>query len=66
VFRARKIYGLSQHETAESLGLTENVVEKETMKGLKLISDMVARVGLDEDRRQEPAAARPRANQRHV
>jgi RNA polymerase sigma-70 factor (ECF subfamily) len=64
VFRARKIYGLSQHETAETLGLTENVVEKETMKGLKLISDMVARVGLDEDRRQELATAKARAKTR--
>src|SRR6059058_5627674 len=30
VFCARKIYGLSQLDTAESLGLSENVVEKET------------------------------------
>lgn len=46
VFRARKIYGLSQDETATSLGITENVVEKEMMRGLKLISQMVAQVGV--------------------
>jgi RNA polymerase sigma-70 factor (ECF subfamily) len=45
VFRARKVHGLSQAETAESLGVTENVVEKETMRGMKLLSDMVAQVG---------------------
>lgn len=47
VFRARKIYGLSQDETATSLGITENVVEKEMMRGLKLVSQMVAQVGMD-------------------
>jgi RNA polymerase sigma factor (sigma-70 family) len=45
VFRARRIHGLSQHETAESLGISEGIVEQETMKGLELISDMIARVG---------------------
>jgi RNA polymerase sigma-70 factor (ECF subfamily) len=47
VFRARKVYGLSQDETAASLGITENVVEKEMMRGLKLVSQMVAQVGVD-------------------
>jgi RNA polymerase sigma-70 factor (ECF subfamily) len=46
VFKLRKIYGLSQAETARSLGITENVVEKETLRGLTLISDMVTRVGV--------------------
>jgi RNA polymerase sigma-70 factor (ECF subfamily) len=45
VFRARRIYGLSQHETAETLGISEGIVEQETMKGMELISDMIARVG---------------------
>lgn len=45
VFRSRRIYGLSQHETAETLGVSEGIVEQETMKGMALISDMVARVG---------------------
>jgi RNA polymerase sigma-70 factor (ECF subfamily) len=47
VFRARKIYGMSQDETAASLGITENVVEKEMMRGLKLVSQMVAEVSVD-------------------
>jgi RNA polymerase sigma factor (sigma-70 family) len=55
VFRARRIYGLSQIETAETLGITEGIVEKETMRGMALISDMIARVGVHDD-------ARARAN----
>lgn len=46
VFRMRKVYGLSQAETASNLGLSENIVEKETMRGMHIISDIVARVGL--------------------
>jgi RNA polymerase sigma factor (sigma-70 family) len=55
VFRARRIYGLSQSETADTLGITEGIVEKETMRGMTLISDMIARVGVHDD-------ARARAN----
>lgn len=47
VFRARRIYGLSQRETAATLGITEGIVEQETIKGLNLISEMVASVGPD-------------------
>jgi RNA polymerase sigma-70 factor (ECF subfamily) len=46
VFRARRIYGLSQLETAETLGITEGIVEKESMRGLALISDMIERAGM--------------------
>lgn len=46
VFRLRKIYGLSQAETAKALSVSENVVEKETMRSLNLISETVARVGV--------------------
>jgi RNA polymerase sigma factor (sigma-70 family) len=49
VFRARRIYGLSQIETAETLGISEGIVEKETMRGIALISDMIARVGVHDD-----------------
>jgi RNA polymerase sigma factor (sigma-70 family) len=55
VFRARRIDGLSQRETAELLGLTEGIVEQETMKGLELISDMIART---EGGDAAPASAR--------
>lgn len=51
VFRARRIYGLSQIETAETLGISEGIVEKETMRGMALISDMIARVGVHDDLR---------------
>ncbi len=37
VVRARRLYGWSQQVTAQMLGLSENVVEKETMKGMALI-----------------------------
>lgn len=49
VFRARRIYGLSQKETAETLGISEGIVEQETMRGMNLISDMVGQVGLQEN-----------------
>ncbi|MEO7495614.1 MAG: RNA polymerase sigma factor [Massilia sp.] len=49
VFRARRIHGLSQQETADTLGLTASVVEHEMMKGMRLMSDMIARHGVDQD-----------------
>ena len=45
VFRARRIYGLSLKETAESLGVTEKAVEYESAKGMELISEMMKRQG---------------------
>lgn len=47
VFSARKIYGMSQNETAVSLGISENIVEKEMMKGVKLVAEMVKTHGID-------------------
>jgi RNA polymerase sigma-70 factor (ECF subfamily) len=37
VFELRKVHGLSQAETAKALRISENIVEKETAKGLTLI-----------------------------
>ncbi|WP_031235035.1 RNA polymerase sigma factor [Asticcacaulis sp. AC402] len=51
VFELRKVHGLSQAETARALGLTENVVEKETARGLSLILERLAAA--------KPAAGRP-------
>lgn len=48
VFRARRIYGLSQKEAAESLGITEKAVEYESAKGMELISEMMKRQGANE------------------
>jgi RNA polymerase sigma-70 factor (ECF subfamily) len=49
VFRARRIHGLSQIETTETLGLTDSVVEHEMMKGMRLMSEMVSRHGMDQE-----------------
>jgi RNA polymerase sigma-70 factor (ECF subfamily) len=37
VFELHKVHGLSQAETAKALRISENIVEKETAKGLMLI-----------------------------
>jgi RNA polymerase sigma-70 factor (ECF subfamily) len=60
VFQMRKVYGLSQAETARQLGLSENVVEKETMRGMHIISDTVARVSVSspQDARRQAGGAR--------
>jgi RNA polymerase sigma-70 factor (ECF subfamily) len=42
VFELRKVDGLSQAETARTLRVSENVVEKETAKGLMLILKTLA------------------------
>lgn len=62
VFSARKIYGLSQKETADSLGISENIVEKEMMKGGKLVSEMIKSKGLGQagDEMVAPPARAPR------
>jgi RNA polymerase sigma-70 factor (ECF subfamily) len=63
VFTARRIYGLSQIETAETLHITEGIVEKETRRGMELISDMIARVGVHDVPKKAPrykSAARKR------
>lgn len=49
VFRARRLHGMSQQETAETLGLTDSVVEHEMMKGMRLMSEMIARNGLGQE-----------------
>jgi RNA polymerase sigma-70 factor (ECF subfamily) len=46
VVMARRIDGLSQFETARSLGVSEGIVEKEMTRGMELISDIVAQVGM--------------------
>jgi RNA polymerase sigma-70 factor (ECF subfamily) len=57
VFRARKIFGMSQAEAASSLSLSENVVEKETMRGMTLIAGMVAEADSAGDQQDAPPAA---------
>ncbi len=45
VFELRKVHGLSQAETAKVLRISENIVEKETAKGLSLILGHMAEAG---------------------
>ena len=45
VFELRKVHGLSQAETAKALRISENIVEKETAKGLNLILRHMAEAG---------------------
>lgn len=70
VFSARRIDGLSQQETARRLEISENVVEKEMMRGLKLVADMVARVGVDSGDAPQAGTQAPPGNpafrKRHV
>ncbi|RZA35587.1 MAG: RNA polymerase sigma factor [Lysobacteraceae bacterium] len=62
VFRARRIHGLSQQETADSLGLTDGVVEHEMMKGMRLMSEMIARHGMSQDAGDAASIPRKRNN----
>lgn len=52
IFVLRRIRGLSQREIAHALGVTENVVESQSARGLKLILRALA----------ESSAAEPRAD----
>jgi RNA polymerase sigma-70 factor (ECF subfamily) len=45
VFELRKVHGLSQAETAKALRISENIVEKETARGLSLILRHMAETG---------------------
>jgi RNA polymerase sigma-70 factor (ECF subfamily) len=58
VFRARRIEGLSQQETAASLNISEGIVEQETMRGMKLIQKMIASVGLNDEPSRDEAKKR--------
>jgi RNA polymerase sigma factor (sigma-70 family) len=60
VFQARRLHGLSQNETASTLGITEGLVEYETARAMDLISGMIAEAGLDTG----PHATRPRKAKR--
>lgn len=69
VFTLRRIHGLSQREASQRLGVTENVIEMQSQRGLRLILQALAQdprdVGEnpgDKSRRQAPSrpAATPR------
>jgi RNA polymerase sigma-70 factor (ECF subfamily) len=46
VFTLRAVYGLSQREIAERLGISENTVEKQMGKGLKRCGEFFAQRGV--------------------
>ena len=47
VIELRRIQGLSQRETARILGVTENVVENHSKRGLRMILNALAGLGPD-------------------
>jgi RNA polymerase sigma-70 factor (ECF subfamily) len=67
VIRARRIYGLSQSATAATLGVTENVVEKETMRGMAILSERIASVGMPAGAaKAKPGVSKGGTRKRHV
>jgi len=66
VFMSRRVYGLSQAETAEALAISEGIVEKEVMRGMGLISEMIARVGVHDTPRAKAVRSKSSAKKRHV
>ncbi|MEI9849756.1 MAG: RNA polymerase sigma factor [Sphingomonas sp.] len=62
VMRLRKIEAKSQRETAALLGVTENVVEKEVARGLRLLLRRIGELEADEtlERRNESGRGRSR------
>jgi len=68
VFRARRVLGMSQNETAATLGLTDSVVEHEMMKGMRLMSEMISKHGVEQQHRVRqaptPEHARKKSNVR--
>ena len=61
VFLLRRVQGLSQRETAEQLGITENSVEKRVSQGIRALLEAFGRGGKREPKslRSEEAPKRP-------
>lgn len=66
VFQARRVYGLSQHETVASLNIPESAVEYETMRGSRLLSEMIAAEGGFEEYGAAPARAARMVVKKHA
>jgi len=61
IFEMRKIEGLPQREIARRMGVTENVVENESVRGLRAI---LAALAEGETQQQPTAARRPSTHDR--
>jgi RNA polymerase sigma-70 factor (ECF subfamily) len=66
VFELRKVHGLSQAETAKALHISENIVEKETARGLGLILRHMADAGSGVVMALKSDAGRPKASQKRT
>jgi RNA polymerase sigma-70 factor (ECF subfamily) len=62
VFRARRLQGLSQKETSETLGITLGMVDYETERAMELMSAMIAEHGAHD----APSRPTPRTAKRHA
>jgi RNA polymerase sigma-70 factor (ECF subfamily) len=64
IFTLRRIHGLSQREVATRLGVTENVVEAQAMRGLRLVlralSETSAQHHPSADKGHDPVSVRKR------
>jgi RNA polymerase sigma-70 factor (ECF subfamily) len=64
IFTLRRIHGLSQREVATRLGVTENVVETQSIRGLRLIlralTETTAQDHLASDKRHDVLSVRKR------
>ncbi len=56
IFKLRRIHGMPQREIARRLGITENVVEMQTMRGLRLILRGLSEY--ESSQKPEPGAGR--------
>jgi RNA polymerase sigma factor (sigma-70 family) len=61
VFRARRVQGMSQGETAQTLGLTDSVVEHEMMRAMRLMSEMISKHGMEQTNEARQGATPKRA-----
>ena len=61
VFLLRKVYGLSQREVAERLGITEGTVEKHSAKALSECRRYMREQGYEERSSTDPVAKRSRS-----
>jgi len=60
VFTLRRVYGLSQREVAEKLGLAESTVEKHMAKGFLIMLELFQHGGKEPSQPSNPTSAKPR------